>query len=241
MSVALRPIGGRDLGRRVATELGQPGFIALVASSEADAAARIAVRLGQTAARVEPSGSVRTFAARVREAAADPVIISGLDRFSDAEWQELDRLRGRLATDRLALLILSTRTAERLVRNAPNLSSLVGAFFRWEDTPDPPPSPTVADADQAEFDGLARRWTEETRVLSSVTRMIGHPAYQQIIAMGERAIRPILRDLEREPKMWGPALHAITGALPVPGADAGRVALVAGAWLAWAKDNGYAW
>lgn len=82
---------------------------------------------------------------------------------------------------------------------------------------------------------------EETQTLSSMTRIVAHPAYQAIIAMGERAIPPILRDLQRAPDLWGPALHAITGARPVPPADAGRVARVAEAWLAWARENGYAW
>lgn len=97
------------------------------------------------------------------------------------------------------------------------------------------------DAAQAEFDRLSRQWLEDTRFTSSLTRMVRHPAYQQIIAMGKRAIAPILRDLEQEPKMWGPALHEITGAQPVPRGDEGKVARVAAAWLAWAKDSGHEW
>jgi hypothetical protein len=241
VSLELRPIGGREIGRRVAMELGQAGFMAVVAPAEMDAAARIATRLGQSAARLEASDDVRALSVRLRETTADPMIVSGLDRLSDRAWQQLDRLRGRLTRDRLTLLILSPQSAERLSRNAPNWASLFGAFFRWEDTSDASQELFAGDADQAEFDRLDRRWTEETQVLSSLDRMVRHPAYQQIIAMGERAIRPILRDLEREPRMWGPALHAITGALPVPAADAGKVARVAKAWIAWAKDNGYTW
>ncbi|MGK3961482.1 hypothetical protein WMF38_51305 [Sorangium sp. So ce118] len=215
--------------------------MAVVAPAEIDAASRIASLLGQGAARLEAPDDVRALSACLREAMADPMIVSGLDRLSDAAWQQLDRLRGRITRDRLTLLVLSPQSAERLSRNAPNLASLFGAFFRWEDTSDAPSEPAAGDADQAEFDRLARAWMEDTQVESSLTRIIRHPAYQQIIAMGERAIRPILRDLEREPRMWGPALHAITGALPVPAADAGKVARVAEAWLAWAKDKGYAW
>ena len=73
MSLALRPIGERDIGRRVAMELGQPGFMAVVAPAELDAAARIATRLGQGAARLEASDDVRVLSARLRETAADPM------------------------------------------------------------------------------------------------------------------------------------------------------------------------
>jgi hypothetical protein len=96
-------------------------------------------------------------------------------------------------------------------------------------------------ATQAEFDRLYREWLEEAGFMSSLTRKVNHPAYQGIIAMGKRAIPPILRDLEREPKLWGPALHAITGAMPVPKGDEGKVSRVAAAWLRWARENGYDW
>lgn len=239
--MSLAPIGLRDLSRRVAMEVGHSSFIAVVAPLEADAAARIATRLGHGAVRLEVAPDAETLAARLRESNADPVIVSGLDRLTDDAWQQLDRLRGRITRDRLTMLVLSPPSAERLARHAPHLVSIFGSFFRWEDTPDPPLPPALEDAAQAEFERLAQRWIEETQALSSLTRMVRHPAYQAIIAMGERAIRPILRDLERAPQLWGPALHAITGALPVPAADAGRLARVAEAWLAWARENGYVW
>jgi hypothetical protein len=236
------PIGPHALGRRAAMELGHPGFMAVVAPPEANAARRIAARLGHSAARVEAPADARALSARLRETDADPVIVSGLDGLTDNAWRQLDRLRDRFRREGLTVLVLSPPSAERLSRHAPNLASLFGAgFFTWEDTPEAPPDPASADVAQAEFDRLAQRWRDETAVLSSLTRRIRHPAYQAIIAMGEQAIRPILRDLEREPQPWGPALHAITGALPVPAADAGRVARVANAWLAWARENGYAW
>lgn len=59
--------------------------------------------------------------------------------------------------------------------------------------------------------------------------------------MGQAAVPLILRDLEREPKPWGPALEAITGAHPVAKEHAGRVKKIAGDWLRWARDNGYVW
>ncbi len=95
--------------------------------------------------------------------------------------------------------------------------------------------------DQFEFDCNARIWRRETAVLSSLTLIVTHPAYLRIIAMGQRAVRPILRDLVREPEHWNHALRAITGANPVLAADAGYMVRIAAAWLAWAKENGYEW
>ncbi len=239
--MSLQPIGAQGVGRRVALELGSPGFMAIIAPPPARAVERIAERLGRNAGQLHASEDIRAFAAHLRESGADPMIVSGLDALSESAWQTLDRQRDRLLRDRLTLLVLSPESAERLARNAPNFASLVGAFYEWDEAPDASPEPANGDADQATFDRLARQWIEDTQFVSSVTRKVRHPAYQEIIAMGEQAIRPILRDLERAPRMWGPALHAITGALPVPAADAGKVARVAQAWLAWARDNGYAW
>jgi len=239
--VSLRSIGAQSVGRRVALELGSPGFLAIIASPQARAVERIAERLGTNAAQLLASEDIRAFAARLHESPADPIIVSGLDALTDSAWQKLDRQRDRLLRDRLTLLVLSMESAERLSRNAPNLASLFGGFYQWNEAPRAAPDPATAEADQATFDILAKQWIEETQSASSVTRKVRHPAYQRIIAMGERAIPPILRDLEREPRMWGPALHAITGALPVPPADAGKVAHIARAWLDWAKDNGYVW
>lgn len=215
--------------------------MAIIAPPPARAVERIAERLGRNAAQIHASEDIRAFAAKLRESGADPMIVSGLDALSDSAWQKLDRQRDRLLRDRLTLLVLSMESAERLARCAPNLASLFGAFYQWDDVPDAPLEPATEEADQATFDRRAKQWIEDTQFVSSVTRKVRHPAYQEIVAMGERAIRPILRDLEREPRMWGPALHAITGALPVLPADAGKVARVAEAWLAWGRDNGYAW
>ncbi len=239
--MSLSPVSARDLGRRAAIEVGQPSFMAVVAPAEADVATRIATRLGHSALRLVAPADARALSARLHDSNADPVVVSGLDRLTDDAWRQLDRLRTHITRDRLTVLVLSPLSAERLARHAPNLASVFGSFLRWEDTPASPSDPAIDEAAQVEFDRLANRWREETQSLSSLTRIMRHSAYQAIIAMGERAIRPILRDLERAPEFWGPALHAITGALPVPATDVGRTARVADAWLAWARENGYVW
>ena len=94
---------------------------------------------------------------------------------------------------------------------------------------------------QERFDALVREWQRATGSASSFTEIVGHRAYRDIIAMGQEAVPMILRDPEREPKQWGPALSAITGAHPVPKEHAGRIKEIARGWLSWAKEHGYVW
>ena len=46
-------------------------------------------------------------------------------------------------------------------------------------------------------------------MLSEPTKKLKHPAYQQIISMGEAALPLILRELERNKDHWFLALMAI--------------------------------
>jgi hypothetical protein len=105
------------------------------------------------------------------------------------------------------------------------------------------PVPTAQQVESVEqkFQRLTAVWRAETRHLSSTTKMFGHPAYQEIIAMGAQVVPSLLRDLEREPDHWFAALRAITGAQPVPPEDRGDITRMAAAWLRWAKDHGYQW
>jgi len=91
------------------------------------------------------------------------------------------------------------------------------------------------------FERLTREWKEAVAYVSSVTEMATHPAYQQIIGLGQAALPLILRELEKEPEHWFWALKAITGEDPVPAKDIGRVRAMAHAWLAWARGQGLEW
>ena len=66
-----------------------------------------------------------------------------------------------------------------------------------------------------------------------------HPAYQQIIGLGERALPLIFQELRREPDHWFWALAAITGKNPVPEEDAGDLEAMANDWLSWGDAQGY--
>ena len=98
-------------------------------------------------------------------------------------------------------------------------------------------STCAAESDEARFRRLAALWYEETGHLSSATRMAEHPAYQEIISMGEPVVPLLLRELTREPDHWFAALKAITGANPANPAESGRLDLLAAAWLRWGEAN----
>jgi hypothetical protein len=91
------------------------------------------------------------------------------------------------------------------------------------------------------FNRLANEWDDATAYLSSMDEASRHPAYQEIIRMGKDVLPYVLRDLEATHRHWFIALKQITGANPIPPADAGNVRKMADAWLRWAKDKGYHW
>src|SRR5260370_9695720 len=85
------------------------------------------------------------------------------------------------------------------------------------------------------FRSLARNWQEETAHLSSFTKRILNPHYQQIIGMGPAVVPFLLRDLAREPKDWFWALFSVTGENPVSPQAQARIAPMSEACLNWAR------
>jgi hypothetical protein len=94
---------------------------------------------------------------------------------------------------------------------------------------------------EEQFRRLAAIWQAETSHLSSATRMAEHPAYREIISMGNAVVPLLLRELSQQPDHWFSALKAITGANPVSQSDRGQLDRMAAAWLQWGKTNGYQW
>jgi hypothetical protein len=109
------------------------------------------------------------------------------------------------------------------------LSSVVQLLESWQGT----------DEQLTRFEGLAQRWKRETAHISNVGKKALHPAYQEIIGMGMAAIPLLLAELNREPDDWFWALHAITGASPVPAESRGNVRQMADAWIQWGCSQGY--
>jgi hypothetical protein len=92
------------------------------------------------------------------------------------------------------------------------------------------------------FEALVARWHAETGGWSNPHKIVAHPSYRAIVAMGMDAVPFILEDLEEnsDPDFWGPALREITGeTVQVAPPDAGRLDVVAKAWLALAKKKGW--
>jgi len=88
-----------------------------------------------------------------------------------------------------------------------------------------------------EFNRLANEWKRDTRFMSSLTKMVLHPAYQTIIGMGKEVLPLIFTDLQRSRDHWLWALHAITQEDPAPpGAD---YATAVDAWIQWGQDHGH--
>ncbi len=123
-----------------------------------------------------------------------------------------------------------------------------GTEVRIEPTPLGEPGPVSTDrGDEASddvrqrFGALARRWKAETRRMATVREMVRHPAYQEIIGMGDAAVPMLLGELERSPDHWFAALRAITASNPVPEEGRGDLRRMAECWIRWGRENGYSW
>ncbi len=104
-----------------------------------------------------------------------------------------------------------------------------------------PTPPTPSETLEQRFRRLEATWTAEVGHFSSPSVLINHPAFQEIIALGDAVVPLMLRDLEERPRLWVWALPKITGANPVPAADRGKIARMSEAWLRWGKEHDYRW
>ena len=99
--------------------------------------------------------------------------------------------------------------------------------------------PSSADALARRFHSLTATWRRETALQSSVTAVAMHPAYQQIIGLGEPALPLIFQELRREPDHWFWVLRAITGENPIHEENAGDLEAMTSDWLSWGGAHGY--
>lgn len=88
---------------------------------------------------------------------------------------------------------------------------------------------------EGRFLEAARDWRDATRLTSSMTEIVSHPAYQRIIGMGRDVVPLLLRELARQPDHWFWALHSITGENPVPREHEGDLERMTDAWLRWGQ------
>jgi hypothetical protein len=105
----------------------------------------------------------------------------------------------------------------------------------------PVPNAPAAETVEQQFRRLEAIWETETRYLSGAHRIIAHPAFQEIIALGEAVVPLMLRDIEKGPSLWVWALPRILGEGPVQPGDGGNICRMGAAWLRWAREKGYRW
>jgi hypothetical protein len=130
---------------------------------------------------------------------------------------------------------------ERLEGRVRNLESLVEALSSRSLEGE---SGSVKELDhrlEERFVTLASEWKVGRGYTSSISKMCSHPAYQQIVGMGDKAIPLILRELEQAPDHWFWALKAITGVNPVPQEERADIKAMARYWLEWGREEGYRW
>lgn len=91
------------------------------------------------------------------------------------------------------------------------------------------------------FNALMADWKKGRGHSSKIRDLAMHPAYQQIIGMGEPAVPLLLKEMGERPDYWMWALRAITGVNPIAEGNRGKLKEIAQAWVKWGKDNRYSW
>lgn len=89
------------------------------------------------------------------------------------------------------------------------------------------------------FNQLCTQWVDETSHYSAIPEIVLHPAYQQIIGMGEKALPLIFSRLKDKPEHWFWALKSITGVDPVKPENRGKINAMRDDWMDWAREAGY--
>jgi hypothetical protein len=133
MIPGLKPMGAAEAALRLMARRGRGDWMVLVTEPGVDAAAaaeELAAEMeslgGGDVARIASAQGAEDLATRLA-ATRDPVVATGLDAWPASEWGHLDRLRSRFARDERTALALGHATFERIVHEAPNFSSWLGA------------------------------------------------------------------------------------------------------------------
>jgi hypothetical protein len=99
--------------------------------------------------------------------------------------------------------------------------------------------PTIESLKRATaFDSLSEIWRRDTGKFSMLHKIVLHPAYQQIIGMGEKALPHIFRELNTRGGHWIWALSAITGNYDVAKPEH-TFREAREAWLQWGREHGF--
>lgn len=121
-------------------------------------------------------------------------------------------------------------------------------FYTWESYPRTEKDKSIEDLgkfdwsplhdpNESRFKELTSQWQTDTAASSSITEKSMHPAYQQIIGMGTKALPYIFSELKSAPHHWFWALRAITGKDPVKPEHRGNLKAMSEDWLAWREET----
>lgn len=90
---------------------------------------------------------------------------------------------------------------------------------------------------EARFQRLSSEWAECVRSVSSVTAIVNHPKYREIVSLGWDVVPFLLRDVQNRRGFWFPALAEITTIRPYDPQDAGNNKRMSEAWLKWGRHK----
>lgn len=85
-------------------------------------------------------------------------LVHGLEPLTDEEWRHIDLLRSRLTGTGTIVLVASLLTADRISRNAPNLSSWIAGSMWTLD----PAADALAEGERGDRLKALRRWSKLT-------------------------------------------------------------------------------
>src|SRR5579862_5416608 len=101
-------------------------------------------------------------------------------------------------------------------------------------------TPTLSQQESIEckFQKLADAWRDETRYVSSTTRITSSPSYRAIVDLGPPVVPILIQALQANPyEKWHAALHELTHANPLGPRDTGKPKAVAAAWTRWWEEH----
>lgn len=97
---------------------------------------------------------------------------------------------------------------------------------------------TLTAEQMEQFHKLTREWKRETEIVGNLSKIVMHPSYQRIMAMGRDVIPYILQDLARAPGHWFWALHNLIEEGQDPAEGQITIAGARNAWLEWGRKWG---
>lgn len=97
--------------------------------------------------------------------------------------------------------------------------------------------PSTQEDDFARFHRLLDQWRAQTIFSSFIEEKVKHPAFRQIVNIGEAATPWIIKEISVRPSLLYLALQMITGENPVPLHARGDTRAAIDAWIGWDADK----